>query len=147
MDHHEADHLAQIGEIPYVVVCRFVGVGRHWQSQLRGRTIGCAMHMKLRFTLGAEMARFPRHNASRSLYDRWLAVIVALCTKMMDRFSASFRFLKRVEERSGIIPLQFVALLLSFPAFQGSHFFFKLAYALNQRRLLRLRISQGGLYR
>ena len=45
---------------------------------------------------------------------------------------------KNISERSAAEVVQLVALLLSFPCFKASHFFFKLVYMFNQRRLLRL---------
>src|SRR2546430_498482 len=56
----------------------------------------------------------------------------------MRRFSACFVSLHGVSKRSTTVIGQLVPLLLSFPCFKASHFFFKLAYALNQRRLRRL---------
>lgn len=55
-------------------------------------------------------------------------------------------FFKRIHDR-GTFPygLKTVALLLSFPCFYASNFFFKLAYLGNQRRLLRVGRQGIGL--
>src|SRR5260370_1802474 len=100
--------------------------------------------MKLRFACGAEVSRLPRHHVSSFLNDRWLGVFVALCTKMVNRFTASFLYLKRVEECSGIIPFKLVAVLLSVPAFKISHFFFKITYLIQHRKLVPLCRSCAG---
>ena len=86
MHDDKADALAQVGEIANVPVCRLIGFSKHWQSQIRGEIGGVAMHMKLRLTFRAEMGRFPRHHVSGLLNDRWLAVLVAFCTKIMNRY-------------------------------------------------------------
>ena len=64
--------------------------------------------------------------------------LIAGSTYLMRRFSTCFTLLKNTSERSSSKVLQFVALLLSFPFFHLSHFCFKLAYALNQRRMRRI---------
>jgi hypothetical protein len=56
----------------------------------------------------------------------------------MRWFAARFFWLKFVGERSPSKVLKLIALLLSFPCFEASHLFFKITYALNQRRLRRL---------
>ena len=72
------------------------------------------------------------------LENRLNTALVAVCTKSMAGFAACFRSLHHVSEGSRSTLGQAVALLLSVPCFRASHFFFKLAYALNQRHLLRL---------
>src|SRR5438876_441930 len=54
----------------------------------------------------------------------------------MRRFAILFPFFRDVREQSSIQVYKLIALLLSFPCFKASHFFFKLAYALQQHRLL-----------
>src|ERR1700730_2973974 len=93
------------------------------------------------------MTWFARHCPACALDDRFLAFLVALCTKVMDGFASSFIFFKRIEEHSRIVPLQFIALLICFPDFHASNFFFKIVYRPNQLRLFRLDLEQGGLRR
>jgi len=57
----------------------------------------------------------------------------------MRWFGAAFSGLKHVSNSSVPQIFKVVALLLSFPCFKISHFFFKLAYAINQRRALLIR--------
>jgi hypothetical protein len=73
--------------------------------------------------------------------------LVAICTYGMKWFGALSIGLNRASEGTGSQILQLVPLLLSFPCFKASNFFFKLSYRLNQRRLFRLRICKGGLHR
>ena len=56
-------------------------------------------------------------------------------TYAMNWFSGCFRWLQFVSNRTPSKILHLVAVLLSFPCFKASHFFFKLTYALQQRRL------------
>lgn len=56
----------------------------------------------------------------------------------MDMFNAGFFILQRINQRSESPILKYVALLLCVPCFKGSHFCFKIVYAINQRRLRRL---------
>ena len=67
-----------------------------------------------------------------------MALIEASCTKLMGWFAVSCLFLQDVSERSTSKIGQLVPLLLSFLCFQLSHFFFKAAYFLQQRHLVRL---------
>jgi len=64
-----------------------------------------------------------------------MTVLVAVCTYAMDWLSVCCLLLQKVSERSSTKVGQLVPLLLSFPCFKASHFFFKIAYALNQRKL------------
>jgi hypothetical protein len=61
-----------------------------------------------------------------------------MCAYPMRRFGAASIWLQHVGERSRPQIFQLVFLLLSIPCFKISHFFFKLAYALNQIQLRRL---------
>ena len=66
----------------------------------------------------------------------------------MRRLGALCIFLQHIDQGAATeYRLEFISLLLSFPCFHVSNFFFALAYRLNQRRLLHLRIRQGGLRR
>ena len=72
------------------------------------------------------------------LQDRFISVLVAVWAYEMRWFGRLSVRLSTVGHRSPTKFVHFVALLLSVPCFKASHFFFKLAYAANQRRLLRL---------
>ena len=73
-----------------------------------------------------------------TLENRFHAILVAICTQGMAGFAMCFRLFQHVSDHSGNKLYKAIALLLSVPCFRASHFFFKLAYALNQRHLLRL---------
>lgn len=62
-------------------------------------------------------------------------VFVAVCTYLMRKFGRLHAVLQSVAERPVPFVVKFVAILLTFPVFEVSHFFFKLAYSCNQRRL------------
>ena len=76
---------------------------------------------------------------------------------MMRWFSLCHLWLQCVHMNTGWQSLKLVTLLLCFPSFKCSYFFFKIAYSLNQRRLLRLcgedfflefyghRVASGGI--
>jgi hypothetical protein len=81
-----------------------------------------------------------------SLKDRFLALLVAGCTYPMNGFGAACSRLQHIGKAPRSNFFQLVSLLLSFPCFKASTFFFKVAYSLNQRRLFCLRIKQGFLY-
>jgi hypothetical protein len=68
------------------------------------------------------------------------AALVAGCTYTMKCFGWLSIWFQRVSERWATTNqlLKLIPLLLSFPCFKASHFFFKLAYAIQQRRLSRL---------
>jgi hypothetical protein len=68
------------------------------------------------------------------LQDRAAALGVAGCTYFMVRFARAHAFLQRVSEGAITQVDKLVPLLLCFPCFKASNFFFQLAYALNQRR-------------
>jgi hypothetical protein len=69
----------------------------------------------------------------------------SMSTNLMNWFAAAHRFLKAISESSVPKIVQFVALLLCFPCFHASHFFFRIAYTLNQRKLIRLSGESAGL--
>ena len=70
------------------------------------------------------------------LEHRFSPVFVAFCAYVMRRFGTLSVRLQRINECAVPDVFKFIALLLSIPAFKVSHFFFKLAYSLDQRRLL-----------
>lgn len=70
--------------------------------------------------------------------DRFVVALIAACTKVMLWFSVIHAFLQRVGEASGAHLGKLVAALICIPCFKTSHFFFKVAYRLSQRRLLRI---------
>jgi hypothetical protein len=70
---------------------------------------------------------------------RLLAISATVCTDAVKWFSMAHRVLYRKSKNPGGDLGKFVALLVSFPIFQASHFFFKIAYRINQRRLRLLR--------
>ena len=72
------------------------------------------------------------------LENRGMAVVEAICTNIMRCCNSAFFILNRVSKSTRLKFVQFVPLFLSFPCFKASHFFFKLAYAANQRHLFRL---------
>jgi hypothetical protein len=82
----------------------------------------------------------------RSLKDKFLALLIAGCTYPMRWFGAACVRFQHIGKGPGCNLFELVPLLLSFPCFKASNFFFKIAYRLNQRRLFRLRVQQGFLY-
>lgn len=64
-----------------------------------------------------------------------MSLLIASGTYAMNWFSTCFRFLQFISESAPSKVLKIIALLLSFPCFKASHFFFKIVYSLNQRRL------------
>jgi len=81
-------------------------------------------------------SRFPQF--LRRLEKRLLVVLVAICTKHMEWFASFHAFFQRIGENARTDFGELVALLICVPCFQTSHFFFKIAYLINQRRLRRL---------
>jgi hypothetical protein len=91
------------------------------------------------------------------LENRFMPVLITVRAYAMRGFALSFLRLQVVSECSATIVGQLVPLLLFFPGFEASHFFFKLAYPLNQRHLRLLcgedfflefydrRIASGGI--
>ena len=63
-------------------------------------------------------------------------MLVTCCTKIMDWLASCHSFLQAISKNSRSQFLQFIALFLCFPCFKVGHFFFKVAYFLNQRRAL-----------
>ena len=91
------------------------------------------------------------------LEDRFYTILIAVWTYLMHWFGALSLRLQRISKGSAPKFLKLIALLLSFPFFKVSHFFFKRAYILNHIRLRRLcvedfflkfydrRIATGGV--
>lgn len=67
-----------------------------------------------------------------------LTILEACCAKPMRWFGALCLFFQGISQRLMISGnrLQLIPLLLSFPCFEASHFFFKLGYAFQSRKLL-----------
>ena len=57
---------------------------------------------------------------------------------MMGGFSVLHALFQRAGKNAATNFGKFIALLICVPCFQASHFFFKIAYLLNQRKLRRL---------
>lgn len=77
--------------------------------------------------------------------DTLSPIIVTICTYPMRGFGIAHGFFKRIHDSSVPRGIQFIALLLTFPCFYANGFFFKCAYCLNHRRLLRLCNKRMGL--
>src|SRR5215831_4114017 len=71
-----------------------------------------------------------------TLQIRFLAIGAAICAYLMRGFTLAYAFLKHKGDHARTDLSKLIALLLCVPCFQASHFFFKLAYALQQRRAL-----------
>lgn len=67
-----------------------------------------------------------------------MAALVAICTYAMRRFGAAHAFLYRVSERPQTDILKIVPLLLCFHASRSAISFSRRAYAIQQRKLVRL---------
>jgi hypothetical protein len=80
------------------------------------------------------------HHAIFWLKDGFDTIFKAICAKEMRRFASASLFFQHIAQ--DISPLtqlgEFVFLLLGVPCSKVSHFFFKLTYAANQRRMRRL---------
>jgi len=78
------------------------------------------------------------------LKDRFTTLLIAVCAKQMHWFGRTCLFLQRISKSAsarrtfGTYVHELILLLLSIPCFKVSHFFFKLTYSLQQRRLRRL---------
>ncbi len=68
----------------------------------------------------------------------YLSILVAICAGPMRRFGAASIWLQHIRECPVPDIFTLIAGLLSIPCFEVSHFFFKIAYMLNQRRLMLL---------
>ena len=74
----------------------------------------------------------------RIMQDRSSAILVTMCTYPMRWIGSLARFFQCIYVTPIPRSYQLIALLCFFPCFYLSDFFFKLAYSLNHRRLLRL---------
>ena len=93
----------------------------------------------------------------RRLEKRFFIVLIAICAKHMKWFASFHAWLHGISKNARTDFGKLVALLFCIPCFQASHFFFKAAYALQQRRLRMLcgkeffaefysyRIARGGI--
>ena len=81
------------------------------------------------------MNTVPPSYAARGLEDGFCAILIALSAKMMRRLAVLHSRLRGVGENAGIMPLQFVALLLTFPTAKAHDLLFKLAHALQRHRM------------
>src|ERR1700730_9995906 len=73
-----------------------------------------------------------------ALQKRLETFLIAICTNCMRRFAVLHSLLRYEGKKALPQVLKLIALLISVPCFQGSYFFFKLAYLLNHYRLRRL---------
>jgi hypothetical protein len=111
-------------------------IGRRSQSSMRwiSRTDDISEPATTMTNHHIASARIPRF----LFEERFESRIIAGCTKLMRWFSIGQLFLRRIGDDAGSQLIKFIALLLCIPCFKASHFFFKIAYSLNQRRLRRL---------
>lgn len=79
------------------------------------------------------------------LQERFLSVLVAICTQGMKWGAGLFWICKKIGERSGTEFGKLVCCLLGIPSFKVSNLFFKIAYGLNQRRALLIRRKNAAL--
>lgn len=84
-----------------------------------------------------------RKNIAQKLQYRFDSILIAACTYAMKRLGRLSILLQRKGETwfPRYQLLKFIPFLLSIPPFKASHFFFKLAYSVQERRL-RLSCSQ-----
>ena len=83
--------------------------------------------------------------AMTELENRAAPIFVAVCTYPMRRFAFAHGVFQRIYSNPGPRSVQFIALLLSFPCFYASYFFFKFAYSINHRRLLKIGLHCASL--
>ena len=76
-------------------------------------------------------SRFPLKN--RSAF-----VLIAVCTNLMGWFGRAHVFFQNVGEAAVFDLVKSVSFFLCVPCFKCSHFFFKFAYLLQQRELVRV---------
>ena len=96
--------------------------------------------MRMNFTFAARAHKHAKIVLSSAwLKDHSGAVLVALCAYPMRWFGTAHAFFKSVHNSQSVPnTLKLVSLLLCFPCFHASDFFFKLAYFINHRRLIRI---------
>lgn len=81
----------------------------------------------------------------RTAEDRFLAVLITICTNRMRGYARLHSRLYCISERAHSSVFQFVTLLLCFPCFHLSNLFFKITYALQKRRALLLSRKNAAL--
>src|SRR5262249_9795541 len=96
-------------------------------------------------TLMTYQNRGPHGLPKLLLQDRLAAVAIAVCTYVMLWVGAAHVFLNRISRHAPSDLGKLVALLLCFPCFEISNFFFKLAYLFQQRRLRRIGLKCASL--
>src|SRR5580700_6298788 len=74
---------------------------------------------------------------------RFLGLLITICAYIMRRFAAAHRFFDGVGERAVTDIGELISLLLCYPCFEASNFFFEITYALQQRRALILCRQRG----
>ncbi len=73
------------------------------------------------------------------LKDRLDTILIAVCAKIMCWFGGVHNWLQSIRQRPSVPDLlEFVLLSLGVPCFKVSHFFFKLTFMLQQRKLVLL---------
>src|SRR5438132_1521782 len=85
----------------------------------------------------------PRHGYSYG--PESMPYLVAICTNIMRWFASAHRRLQAISNISVSRVNRHISLLLCFPCFHASHYFFKLACLLNQRRALLVRREQAAV--
>jgi len=103
--------------------------------------------MKFRFT-----CRTQQHEPSVFSFlwieDTFSPFAVTICAEIMRRFGIAHAFFQSISNNSSIPQVfQVIAFLFGLPCFEIHNFFFKIAYFLNHRRLLRLGGKSLSLYR
>ncbi len=97
-------------------------------------------------TLGTIKFPSSRSHVLSALEESLLIALVAVCTNIMRGFTRSHLWLQRVSKSPKLTcGFQLVPLLLCFPCFHISNFFFKFAYSLNQRRALLINQKNAAL--
>lgn len=92
-------------------------------------------------TAGALVDAHPLKRGARRLEKRLLALCVAVWTKPVRWLATASRWLQHVGDNSSSDALKLITLLLGIPCFHLSYFCFKVAYAIQLRRL---RLAGGG---
>ncbi len=107
--------------------------------------------VKIRPAMVASQNPVHARNAGLTLQDRFLSTIEAISTKLMHIFGGArlifFNISVNCRHSAGIGQQigEYIFLFLSFPCFKISHFFFKIAYLVQQRQLVRLGIKCTAL--
>ena len=95
-----------------------------------------------RENLGAAMITNQNGSAGRgsrlTLKDRYAFVLITVCTYLMRGFGVAHFFFQNIGENTRFNFFKSVAFLFCIPCFKGSFFFFKLAYLIQHRELVRV---------